>query len=112
MSAIVAILNHGAPSNQQGWIGDATLLPFGGCSGEKSLSLAKDGEVTNRLRSTPARPLHESPILAGFFCTGAAALPEGGAIVSAAKAPLSLPDQAHLLHVRAQMKRSSMETDA
>lgn len=69
-------------SIQHGWMGDATLLPFGWLvarhSEEISFLLANNRETPDNPRSTPARPLHESPILAGFFCTGATAHSKGG----------------------------------
>lgn len=47
--------------------------------GHTPFFLAKEWILQNVSFSTPARPLQECPILAGFFCTGGAVSEEGGA---------------------------------
>ena len=59
---------------KQRWAGDATGLG----RGESSFFLAKERFLKNVFSSTPVRPLHESTIVAGFFCTPPTALKQGG----------------------------------
>jgi hypothetical protein len=68
------MLNLAGEQIQQGLAVDSIGLGRG-----RELFLAKKRVTINTVDSTPARPLPESPILAGFFCTGATVSQQGGA---------------------------------
>lgn len=69
-------------ANQQGWVDRQTLFDalWAFCLWAFRLFfLAKENSMIYLRHSTPARPLLESPILAGFFCTDLPISEKGGA---------------------------------
>jgi len=63
-----------ALAKEEGWVGDATGLGYG----KSIFFIANEMGVTYYIPSTPARPLHESTIVAGFFCTSPMGMNPGG----------------------------------